>query len=144
MTGVVALVLALLATGLKPIHEKNAALYNKRAILSSVDNELPKASSELTDEEVAEVFEKDIVSIALNAQGEEVDESAVIDAGYPKGNPDAIDPVKERKKPESDRLYPLFIYTGEDGSKYYITSMAGSGLWDAIWGNIALEDNFQT
>jgi len=43
------------------------------------------------------------------------------------------------KKGETGEL-PLFI--GEkDGEKYYIIPMYGKGLWDAIWGFIALDEN---
>ncbi len=42
------------------------------------------------------------------------------------------------KKGETPEL-PLFL--GEkDGQKYYIIPMYGKGLWDAIWGFIALDD----
>ncbi len=43
------------------------------------------------------------------------------------------------KKGEEPNL-PLFI--GEkDGKKYYILPMYGKGLWDAIWGFVALDEN---
>jgi Na+-transporting NADH:ubiquinone oxidoreductase subunit C len=43
------------------------------------------------------------------------------------------------KKGETAEL-PLFI--GEkEGNKYYIIPMYGKGLWDAIWGFIALNEN---
>lgn len=43
------------------------------------------------------------------------------------------------KKGETPEL-PLFI--GEkEGKKYYIIPMYGKGLWDAIWGFIALDNN---
>ena len=52
----------------------------------------------------------------------------------------------ELKKQETEakagktRKLPLFI--GEkDGSKYYIIPMRGKGLWDAIWGFVALDNN---
>ena len=54
-----------------------------------------------------------------------------------------IDMAKERKKPESERLLPLFIYE-QGGEKYYIVSVRGNGLWDEIWGNIALESDLST
>ena len=43
------------------------------------------------------------------------------------------------KKGETRKL-PLFI--GEkDGKKFYIIPMRGKGLWDAIWGFVALDEN---
>ena len=53
-----------------------------------------------------------------------------------------IDVKKEQakaKKGETRRL-PLFI--GEkDGKKFYIAPIRGKGLWDAIWGYVALDKN---
>ena len=51
--------------------------------------------------------------------------------------------AKEKKKPEADRILPLFTF--DSGSeKFYIVSVRGSGLWDEIWGSIALESDFNT
>ena len=55
-----------------------------------------------------------------------------------------IDLKKEEAKaanPNYTRKLPLFV--GEkDGETYYIIPMRGKGLWDAIWGYIALDKNF--
>ncbi|MFL1897014.1 Na(+)-translocating NADH-quinone reductase subunit C [Aquimarina sp. 2-A2] len=58
-----------------------------------------------------------------------------------------IDIKKEADKVKQDADYkrrlPLFI--GEkDGEKFYIIPVRGNGLWDAIWGYVALNDNFDT
>jgi Na+-transporting NADH:ubiquinone oxidoreductase subunit C len=57
-----------------------------------------------------------------------------------------IDLKKEKelaKNPSYTRRLPLFI--GEkDGEKFYIVPMRGVGLWDAIWGFIALKDDLKT
>jgi len=57
-----------------------------------------------------------------------------------------IDLKKEKelsKNPTYTRRLPLFI--GEkDGEKFYIVPMRGSGLWDAIWGFVALNDDLET
>ena len=56
-----------------------------------------------------------------------------------------IDMAKEKKKPESDRLLPLYVFSPEgSGDKYYIVSVRGNGLWDEIWGNIALGSDLNT
>ncbi len=39
--------------------------------------------------------------------------------------------------------YPLFI-GNKDGEKFYIVPIRGNGLWDAIWGYVALNENFDT
>jgi len=37
----------------------------------------------------------------------------------------------------------LFIYNS-NGEKVYIVSVRGNGLWNEIWGNVALQSDFNT
>lgn len=56
-----------------------------------------------------------------------------------------IDVKKEQnaaKEGKTQRL-PLFVAENE-GKKIYILPVRGNGLWDAIWGYIALNDNLKT
>lgn len=57
-----------------------------------------------------------------------------------------IDIKKESDKAKNGsytRKLPLFV--GEkDGQKFYIVPMRGVGLWDAIWGYIALNEDLET
>ena len=47
------------------------------------------------------------------------------------------------KNPDYTRKLPLFI--GEkEGKKFYIVPVRGVGLWDAIWGFIALKEDLKT
>ncbi|WP_299208076.1 Na(+)-translocating NADH-quinone reductase subunit C [uncultured Dokdonia sp.] len=49
-----------------------------------------------------------------------------------------VDMKKQSKLPKSERKMPLFV--GErEGKKFYVIPMYGKGLWDAIWGYIALD-----
>ena len=50
---------------------------------------------------------------------------------------------KELKKPDSEQRYPLYV-ASVDKDKFYIVPLRGAGLWDAIWGYIALENDFKT
>jgi Na+-transporting NADH:ubiquinone oxidoreductase subunit C len=143
MTCSVALILAAMATVLKPIHKQNEALYNKRSILQAVNTKLPKPVNELTDEQVAQQFDNNIEQYVINMTGKEVDKETVVEAGYPGGKAENIELEKEKKKSDEERLLPLFVYQDDD-EKYYIMSVRGSGLWDAIWGHIAFEDDFNT
>lgn len=57
-----------------------------------------------------------------------------------------IDLKKESEKakdPSYTRKLPLFIGQ-KDGKKFYIVPVRGVGLWDAIWGYIALNDDLET
>ncbi len=118
----------------KPAADKNEIVFNKRAILSAVSTHLSKPLSDMSDEEVLAVFSQQVEQISLNMQGEVLTNIQA----------EKIDMAKERKKPEADRLLPLFTFTAENGEKYYILSVRGSGLWDEIWGNIALESDLNT
>jgi Na+-transporting NADH:ubiquinone oxidoreductase subunit C len=144
MTAIVAVALAGMFTFLKPIHQKNEAVYNKRAILSAVADQLPKPLAELSDDEVQQVFDKQIDQKVLNMQGNIVSESDVMAAGYPRGKAEDLDMKRERKKSDAERLLPFYTFVKESGEKYYIISVRGNGLWDEIWGNIAMEDDLKT
>ncbi len=59
----------------------------------------------------------------------------------------AIDIKKEGDKLKNDSNYqrrmPLFVGK-KDGKQFYIVPVRGNGLWDAIWGYIALGGDFNT
>lgn len=142
MTVLVALVLAGLYTVLKPIHQKNEAIFNKRAVLSAVRNDV----SDLSDDEVLTAFNS-IEQLVLNNKGEVVPAEQVKAArnfSDKAGLAEDLDMSKERKFEDEERFFPLYIYTKEDGSKNYITNIRGNGLWDEIWGYIALKDDANT
>jgi len=143
ITALSALALAFLSTTFKERHMRNEAIFNKRAILSAVEGPMEKSVSALSDAQVQEVFDNQVTQKVLDMQGEEVGADAVLAHGHKGGKAEDIDMAKERKRPEEERLLPLFIYENS-GKKYYIVSVRGSGLWDEIWGNIALEDDLTT
>ena len=143
MTTIVALVLALMSTSLKPIHDKNEAVYNKRAILSAIESKMGKPVAEMSDDEVQSIFDNNIAQKVIDAEGNYLDEQAVMSRGYKAGKAENVDLAKERKKPEADRIYPIYEYSGSDG-EYSIISVRGNGLWDAIWGNIAIASDMNT
>ncbi len=80
-----------------------------------------------------ELFENKVQQIVVNSSGEPVDD---VDFA-------AFDLAKEYKKPVSQRRYPIYVFD-LDGDQYYVFSVRGNGLWDAIWGNIALASDLNT
>ncbi len=138
-----ALILAGMYTGLKDIHEKNAQLFKKRVILKAISPLLDKPVSSLSDDDVEKIFQEKIQQVVLDMEGNPVDAAKVAAAGYKKGDALSVDMAKEFKKPESERLLPLYVYKKGD-KKYYITGVMGRGLWDLIWGYIALEEDKNT
>lgn len=134
MCVVVAVVLAFMSSGLSEIHSKNEAVFNKRAILTSIKKYLPKPLESMSDTEVESLFKEKIKQTVVKVDGSEVDGMMA----------ESLDMAKEKKKPEAERNFPLFTYTADDGKSYFILAVRGSGLWDEIWGNIALESDFNT
>lgn len=138
MTAVVAVILALLSTGLKPIHDKNEAVYNKKSILLAVSSDMTKDPLSLADDEVQEVFANQVEQKVFDMSGNELDVAAVEAIGYKGGMAENVDLAKESKKAESERILPLYIFQTDGGEKRFILSVRGKGLWDDIWGNVAL------
>lgn len=135
MTTLAALVLASLNTFLGPKHAMNEKIYNKRAVLAAVKDHLDgTVLTEMTDQQVEDIFKSKIKQEVLNMSGEVIEGQVA----------ESIDLAKEKKKPEADRLLPLYIYTNDAGETFYIVSIRGSGLWDEIWGSIALEKDLKT
>jgi Na+-transporting NADH:ubiquinone oxidoreductase subunit C len=130
---VVALILSLLATGLKPIHDRNEAIYNKKAILSAIESNLDAKASTMSADQVQTIFDTQIEQIVVDMNGNVIDGVTA----------EEIDMAREKKKPVTDQRLPIYIYNGQAG-KIYIVGVRGSGLWDEIWGSIALEDDFNT
>ncbi|MXV37715.1 Na(+)-translocating NADH-quinone reductase subunit C [Flavobacteriaceae bacterium Ap0902] len=137
MVVVVGAILAFIASSLSPKIKENQKFEAQQNILYAMgenNNEDPYGGGGSVEfiptTEVQEKFDTYIVK-QLVFKGEEVTE-----------NPEAylIDLKQEQersKDPNYMRQLPLFV--GEkDGETFYIIPMRGNGLWDAIWGYMAL------
>lgn len=143
MTAAVAFMLALLSTSWKDQSKLNESIFNKRAILGAVSDYLDEDPKSMTDDQVVEIFANKVDQIALDMSGNKIEKEGIIEAGYKGGLPENIDMAKEKKKAEEDRIFPLYVFNSDKG-KSYILSVRGNGLWDEIWGNIALKDDLNT
>ncbi len=135
MTVLASLILAGMFYATKPAADKNQVVFTKRAILAAVETRMDKKLKDMSDDEVLAFFDENVAQMTLDMQGEEVKNGV---------RAEKVDLAQEKKKPEADRLLPLFVYTGKDGKKYYIFSVRGNGLWDEIWGYIALQEDMNT
>lgn len=145
MTSVVAMLLALLQNGLKDIHDKNEALYSKKATLGAVASHLDIDYTKIESEQVTEIFKNQIKQFVVNSKGELISADDVMSVhGYKGGLAENLDLKKEKKKSPEDKLMPFYVFEKSNGKKYYIFYARGKGLWDEIWGNIALEDDMNT
>ncbi|MEL7020934.1 MAG: NADH:ubiquinone reductase (Na(+)-transporting) subunit C [Bacteroidota bacterium] len=134
MTVIVAVTLAGIREVTKAGAAQNEAVFNKRAILQSVATQIDGGVGDLSDSEVLTLFDKQIEQVTLDMNGEVVESVKAED----------VDMAVEEKKAEADRLLPLFVFNSTAGSKFYILSVRGNGLWDKIWGNVALESDALT
>lgn len=137
MVLIVGVVLAYASETLKPKITENKRMEIQQNILYAIgvnDNEDGSVNFIPTNE-VAGVFSK-YIKKQLVIEGDKVvqDDNAYL-----------IDIKKEESKaaanPNYTRKLPLFI-GDKDGETYYIIPMRGKGLWDAIWGYIAIDKNF--
>jgi Na+-transporting NADH:ubiquinone oxidoreductase subunit C len=145
MTVIVAFVLALMVSGLKDIHSENEAVYNKKGILSAVAVQLGKDVNSMSNKEVQEIFSKQIEQKVINIKGEDLTPDQIKQAtGGSASNAEQLDMAKESKKPDEEKLLPVFIFTSGDSKKYNIVYTRGKGLWDEIWGYIALDSDLNT
>jgi len=127
MVVVVASILAFTATSLQPIQNENVKQEKMQNILRTVGIDVERS-------EAKENFDKYIVEqVALKSDGSE-------DKGKDAFKADL---AKELRKPVEEQIYPLYIAEVE-GEKYYIVPLRGSGLWDAIWGYVALKNDVNT
>ena len=134
MTVIVAFILAGMNTFLKPIHQLNEAVYNKKSVLLSIADQFDKPIDAMSVQEVQGIFDSDIEEVVVDAEGNVVEGVSAED----------ISMAEQLKKPKSEQQYPIYIFNKDDGSKIYIVSVRGQGLWDAIWGNIALKEDLET
>lgn len=135
MTTLAAVILAGMREATKDAAVRNEEIFNKRAILAAVNDYLGdgKTAASLTDAQVLEVFNTQVEQVTLDMSGNVDDQVKAED----------VDMAVERKKPEAERHLPLFVFnSGKE--KYYILSVRGNGLWDEIWGNIALKSDLNT
>ena len=127
MVVVVGALLAFAATSLKSKQDENVKKEKMQNILASVGvvverEEAPNQFTSVIKEQ-----------LALKLDGS-VDESVkAFD----------IDLKSELSKSVENQRFPLYV-AEQDGKKFYIVPLRGAGLWDAIWGYVALEGDLNT
>lgn len=127
MVVVVGSVLAFAATSLQPLQYENMRQDKMQSILATVGIQVERAEAE-------EAYEKYIKEeLVLNNEGEVKEGIEAFD----------VDLAKELDKIPDEQNFPLYIAEVE-GEKYYIVPLRGAGLWNAIFGYIALKDDVNT
>lgn len=127
MVLVVASALAFTASSLKDLQASNVRKEKMQNILATLGVE--------TDREQAETLYNQYITGELSlTSGGDLDQEV---------NAFEINLNNELKKPVDEQRFPLYEASVE-GKKYYIVPLRGAGLWNAIWGYIALEEDKNT
>ena len=140
LCGLVAVLLSAAALGLKDQQKANTDNEKKQQILMAVEGPLKAAGicDAVTFENAAEIWEKlDMENnMACVTVSGELDQDT---------NPFEINAKSLFTKGEvkADAKLPFFCANIND-KPYYIMCMYGAGLWDAIWGYIAVEGDGST
>ena len=137
---IVAAVLSSTAVVLKPYQTKNIETEKIQNLLAAVNIE---ASFDEAENMYKKYFKEEL---AINKNGEVVSRYDIAtDKLEGDIRPFVIDVKKHQAllKSGEDVAFPLYIYE-KDGQKGYVVPLQGSGLWDDIWGNIALASDFNT
>lgn len=135
MVIIVAALLAIASTALKPFQQKNIETEKRLDILKSVGRAQDAEQAKNKHKYIEAEFSKVIVEqFAVNVSGSRVE---------------GVDPFKvnlkvEHAKPTEEQNLPVFVAQLDDGSKKFIVPLLGRGLWGPIWGYVSLNDDFNT
>jgi len=126
--------LSVASVGLGPKQKVQVELDTKKSILGAVMN-IQKS------DDVLGIYDQRIESLVVDINGNQVETDA-------SGTPVVAENVsieKNYKLPPEERLYPVFLFKGESGEvEAYILPVYGNGLWDVIWGYVALDRDLNT
>ena len=138
MVLVVGSLLAGVAQGLSPRIAENQRFEKQQNILYAMGIDKNEGTGDVTfipANEVEPIFHE-YITHQLVIQGDKVTEDP---------NAYLIDIKKEESLAKADSNYKrrLPVFVGEkDGEKLYIIPMRGKGLWDAIWGFVAVDTEY--
>lgn len=134
MVMVVGSLLAFLASSLKPNIKENERIEKQQNILYAMgvnENDETSAkfvSTDVAGQEFAKYIKKQVVIV-----GDKINEDE---------NAYLIDVKKEKDRAKNGETRRLPLFVGEkDGKTFYVAPIRGKGLWDAIWGYVAMDEN---
>lgn len=147
MVVVVGSLLAFFASSLKPNIDENKRIEKQQNILYAMGvNENTDTSAEFVATSVAEQEFQKYIKEQLVLTNDNGDIKTVNRADFMKLNggmePYLIDVKKEQDKAKKGGVRRLPLFVGEkDGKTFYVAPIRGKGLWDAIWGYVAMDKN---
>lgn len=136
--------LSVVFNSLRGLHALNTEKATKADILTALPaGTLPSSFDAL------EVFDKNVKVVAVQSSGKIFEKVEEMNAApgrtivqYAKISD--IDLALEDKLAEENRVYPFYTFTGDDGKVIYLVSVRGNGLWNKIWGTLAVDQDLST
>ena len=134
MVLVVGALLAFLASSLKPNINENKRIEKQQNILYAMGiNQNEGSSAIFVSTDVAGTEFKKYIKKQLVIEGDQISEDE---------NAYLIDVKKEKSKAKDGGVRKLPLFVGDkDGKTFYVAPIRGKGLWDAIWGYVAMDEN---
>ncbi len=138
---VVATVLASVSMLLSKPQEKNIVAEQMQMILQAANENVDRNSAE-------GLYNKCFTTeIGVKADGEIVSKYTNGKQELGEVRPFSLnikDQYKKYKSGDKDAVLPVFIYNRQDGETIYVVPVRGVGLWDEIWGYVALRKDATT
>jgi Na+-transporting NADH:ubiquinone oxidoreductase subunit C len=138
-SAILTVVLGLLLSGtsqvLGPLQQEAIALDKKKQILGAVIDS--KEVDAMSPDQIKAFYEKRISATVVDINGKELTDISA----------EKVEVAKVYKKPAQERQYPVYVFHTEGNPSQvesYIFPLYGAGLWDAIWGYLALETDMNT
>lgn len=137
MTVVIGGVLSFASQVLAPAQKRSIELDTKTQILGAV------MTVDKKKDDVLGIYGDRIKSFVVDINGNRIETDD-------KGNPivaENVNVLKNYKKDPADRQYPVYEYMNADNPDQidaYIFPVYGAGLWNAIYGYVALESDLNT
>lgn len=148
MVFVVGALLAYLASALKPMITENERLEKQQNILYAmgINNNDESSATFISTKEAPEKFSKYITGqIVLVVKNGKIVKEQTREEYKAENNgqePYLIDVKKQQANVKAGKPRKLPLFVGEkDGKMFYIAPIRGKGLWDAIWGYVAMDQD---
>ncbi|GAK91866.1 Na(+)-translocating NADH-quinone reductase subunit C [Nonlabens ulvanivorans] len=148
MVIVVGGILAFLASSLSPAIAQNEKIEKQQNILYALGiNNNEGTSANFIDAALApEEFKKNVTEqLVLTFKDGSIVKTQTRQEYMDEANqePYLIDVKKQQnlQKTEGTRLLPLFVGKNPEGKTLYVAPIRGKGLWDAIWGYVAVDED---
>lgn len=139
LVAVVAVILSVASEALRSRKEANARNEKMQSMLAAigVSSDLDQASTLY-----AQYFTEEM---AVNAEGDVVSTFSVKEGKGQGTRPFDIDVKAQQALAQEGKAYqlPLFVFE-KDSRQGYVLPLSGKGLWGAIWGYVALDEDFTT